>query len=225
MNSIVVLLLIGLLTADSRERVWDFSKDEVGKKPAGFYFDDTGRAPDGRWRVLEEERQEGEEGKKNHVLAQLDESRDRGRFALAVIEKSSIKNLKLSVRMKAVKGDLDQAGGIVWRYRNSENYLVARLDVSERNVRLYRFVGGNRVQFGVAQNLDVHVGQWYTLRIEHRGEHVKVYLDEDALFIEKDRHFRRPGRIALWTKADSVIHFDDLKAINLDGHQDGDGRD
>jgi hypothetical protein len=127
--------------------------------------------------------------------------------------------------MKAVEGDIDQAGGLVWRYRNSENYLVARLDISERNVRLYRFVRGNRVQFGVEKDLDVRLGQWYTLRIEHRGREIKVYLDDEVLFIERDRHFRRPGKIGLWTKSDSVIYFDDLEAKKLEDRDDDDDDD
>jgi hypothetical protein len=145
----------------------------------------------------------------------LDRSRDRGRYALAVLDDVSLEDLRLSVRIKAVEGRMDQAGGVVWRYRNSENYLVARLDVSERNVRLYRFVRGNRVQFGAQDNLDVELGQWYTLRVEHRGREIKVYLNDEVLFIERDRHFTREGKIGLWTKADSVMHFDDLQATRL----------
>jgi hypothetical protein len=205
---LLVVLLATSLHGDERQWTWSFDKDQPDEKPAGFYFDDTGRAPDGKWRVIVDEG--------NQVLAQLDRSRDRNRYALAVVENSSIEHLKASVRMKAVEGDVDQAGGVMWRYRDSENYLVARLDVSERNLRLYRFVDGNRVQFGVKEDLNVKLGQWYTLRVEHRGREVKVYLDEDILLIERDRHFRRPGKIGLWTIADSVIHFDDLRAQKLD---------
>jgi hypothetical protein len=211
---LLVVLCAAPASGDERSWMWSFDKDSSNEKPAGFYFDDTGKAPDGRWRVVDDEG--------NLVLAQLDRSRDRNRYALAVVENSSIEHVKISVRMKAVEGDVDQAGGVMWRYRDSENYLVARLDVSEHNLRLYRFVDGNRVQFGVKEKLDLKLGQWYTLRVEHRGREVKVYVDDDVLLIERDRHFRRPGKIGLWTIADSVIHFDDLRAEKLDDPDDDD---
>jgi hypothetical protein len=208
-----LLVAAGLLNGDARERTWSFDMDEPGEKPAGFYFDETEDAKPGHWEVKEDEGG-------NRVLVQLDRTRDRTRYALAVVEDSSLRDLKVSVRMKAVDGDLDQAGGVMWRYRNSENYLVARLDISERNVRLFRFVDGNRVQFGVKEDLDVENGAWYTLRVEHRGSNVTVYLDDEALFMERDRHFRRSGRIGVWAKSDSVVYFDDLYAKDLDDRDD-----
>ena len=208
----LALVLLAGMSCGEREWKWDFDKDDPGDKPKGFYFDETGRAPDGKWRVLEDE------GRK--VLAQLDESRDRDRYALAVVEDSSIEHIKVSVRLKAVKGERDQAGGVMWRYRNSENYLVARLDISERNIRLYRFVRGHRTQFGVEEDLDVELGKWYTLRVEHEGREIKVYLNDEVVIFARDRHFTRPGRIGLWTKSDSVVYFDDLYAKNLDDDDD-----
>jgi len=216
-TGLIILLLAGPLHGEERAWTWDFETDKVGGKPAGFYFDETGRAPDGKWRVADDE------GK--HVLAQLDRSREHTRYALAVVEKSSIEHVKVSVRMKAVKGDLDKAGGVMWRYRDSENYLVARLDISERNLRLYRFRDGTRVQFGVAEKLEIKPGTWYTLRIEHRGREVKVYLDDEILIIERERHFQQSGRVGLWTKSDSIIHFDDFKAERMKDPDDDDDKD
>ena len=212
---------VGLLgsasLADDEVSNWNFDADKVDERPAGFYFDDTGRAPDGKWRVVDDDG--------NHVLAQLDRSRDKDRFALAVVEGSSFGDVRVSVRLKVVEGDVDKAGGVMWRYRDSENYFVARLDVGERNVRLFRIRDGNRVQFGVKEKLDVQPGQWYTLRVEHRGRDVKVYLDDEVILIERERHFRRAGRIGLWAIADSVIHFDELRAQELDRPDDDDDND
>lgn len=189
---------------------WNFAKDAVGEKPDGFYFDTTRDKPPGRWEVLDDQG--------DQVLAQLDEKAEKWRFALAIVDDSSLEDVKLSVRIKAIKGTLDQSGGIVWRYRNSENYLLARLDVADGDVRLVRVRDGNSMPFGVKGNLDLKLDQWYTLRVEHRGREVKVYLDDDIVLIEHDKHFHRPGRIGLWTKADAVTYFDDLKAKNLDDH-------
>lgn len=211
---LLFLLLAGPLHAAERTSTWNFDDDQIDEKPVGFYFDETERAPDGKWRVVDDQG--------NQVLAQLDRSSDPGRYALAVVEDSKIEHIKISVRLKVVAGDVDQAGGVMWRYQDSENYLVARIDVGERNLRLSRVRDGNRVQFGVKEKLDLKLGQWYTLRVEHRGREVKVYLDDDILIIERERHFRRPGRVGLWTIADAVIHFDDFHAERLDDPDEDD---
>lgn len=219
MNSLLRVLMIAVACEPVRcnavdcepstEKTWDFEKFEAGRKPDGFYFDETGRAPHGKWRVIQDEG--------NKALAQIDSSRDNDRYALAVVEDLEFEDVEVSVRIKALAGDSDQAGGVIWRYRNSENYLVARIDISERNVRLYRFVRGNRTQFGVKDGVNIQLGEWYTLRVVHKDDEIQVYLDGDVLFIERDRHFRDAGKIGLWTKADSVVYFDDLKAHKLDG--------
>lgn len=185
----------------------DFQADPVGEQPPGFQFAATRGKASGEWRVVEHEG--------GRVLAQLDERPLKWRFALAMVEDWSLKDVRLSVRIKAIRGELDQSGGLVWRHRDADNYLVARLDVSDQNVRLFRVFNGNTVPFGIKENVPLKRDQWYTLRVEHRGREVKVYLDDEVLIVEKDKHFREPGRIGLWTKADSVTYFDDLQAKNL----------
>jgi hypothetical protein len=201
-------LLLILQVANPLDRTWTFDSDARDKAPAGFYFDTTNDRPDGQWRVV----QDGD----RKVLAQSDKNRDGKRLALAVVRDVAVKDVRLSAKIKVVAGEEDQAGGIVWRYRNSENYLVARIDSREKNVRLYRVVDGNRVRFGGENYRKLAANQWYTLRIEHRGGMIKVYLDDEMLFDERDRHFTRAGKVGLWTKADSVVYFDDLHVKDLD---------
>lgn len=193
---------------------WDFQQDPVGHAPVGFAFTTTRDAPAGKWQVVDDDG--------NRVLAQLDDRREKWRFALAIVEDSRLKHVELSVRIKAIDGKLDQAGGLVWRYRDAKNYLVARLDVTDRNVRLFRFVDGNAVQFGIKEDVDLKLNQWYTLRVEHEGCEIKVYLDDDVVIMNREKHFDRPGKIGLWTKADSVMYFDDLHAKRLEHDDDKD---
>ena len=194
-----------LLTFAPLDRGWSFDEESLDKEPRGFYFDTTNNRPDGKWRVIAD----GE----RRVVAQLDQGRDNNRLALAIVEGVEVEDVRLSAKIKVVAGKVEQSGGIVWRYRNSENYLFARIDSEEKNVRLYRVVDGNRIRFGGEDYKKLEPGRWYTLRIEHRGTRIKVYLNDEMLFDERDRHFVKPGKIGLWTKADSVVYFDDLHAF------------
>src|SRR5262245_4641680 len=110
--------------------VWDFEKDEPDRPPAGFEFTTTKESPPGKWVV----RKDGEK----KVLAQLDESDASNRFAMAVAKDATFKDVALSVRGKPVSGKVDQAVGLVWRYKDPNNYYLARSNVLEENVRLYR---------------------------------------------------------------------------------------
>jgi 3-keto-disaccharide hydrolase len=196
-----------ILAAGPFDRAWSFDNDQVGGPPQGFYFDTTNDRPEGKWQVVDD----GD----RRVTAQLDRNQDNNRLALAIAKDLEAKDIRLSARIKVVAGDKEQSGGLVWRYKDSENYLLARIDQQEKNVRLYRVVDGNRTRFGGEQRNKLALNQWYTLRIEHRGTLVKVYLDDEMLFDERDRHFTKAGKIGLWTKADSVVHFDDLRVQEL----------
>jgi hypothetical protein len=204
----LAIALSSLLLGDARESTWDFQDDAIGSAPKGFFFRRMGEGPPGKWEVIAD----GDD----HVLGQLDENPAHHRFALAIVSDLKLEDLDLSVRIKPVRGEKEQSGGVIWRYRDSKNYMVARLDAIEKNVRLIRISDGNRIFIGEAEDLDLKTGEWYKLRIEHRGREIKAYLDDDVLFIRSDKHFDHPGQVGLWTKCHSVMYFDDFKATKLD---------
>jgi hypothetical protein len=200
-----LIALVALMT--TVDKTWSFAADAVNEPPRGFYFDTTDNRPKGKWQVIAD----GD----RRVVAQLDASRDARRLALAVVKDVKLENVRLSCRIKVVSGMAEQSAGILWRYKDSENYLMARLDTGDKNVRLYRVVRGHRVRFGGQECKKLKVDGWYTLRIEHRGDKIKVYLDDEMLFDERDRHFTAPGKIGLWTKGDSIAYFSDLRVQEL----------
>jgi len=146
---------------------------------------------------------------------QLDKDSTNRRFAMAVVKESSYKDVRLSVRGKPISGEVDQTVGLVWRYQDADNYYVARSNVLEKNVRLYRVVKGNRIKFAGEEEVDLKLGEWRTLKIEHQGTTIRVFLNDRMLFESQDKTFPDAGKVGLWTKADSVSFFDDLTAEEM----------
>jgi hypothetical protein len=189
--------------------VWSFDDAEVGAAPPGFDFMTTQGAPAGRWAIERD-------GEKNRVLAQLDQDPTDRRFAMAVLRELAPTDVRLSVRGKAISGQVDQAIGLVWRWQDADNYYVARANALESNVRLYRVVNGNRIKFAGVENVEIAAGAWHTLAIEQVGARIRVSFDQRELFQAEDRTYAGRGRVGLWIKADSVTWFDDLQVEPLD---------
>ncbi len=118
------------------------------------------------------------------------------------------KDVDVSVRLKAVVGELDQGGGVVWRARDKDNYYIARYNPLESNFRVYKVEKGKRTQFqsaGIPGDRE-----WHTLRVTMAGGRITCYLDGRKYLETDDRTFPDAGRIGLWTKADARSYFDDL---------------
>lgn len=209
----VLLLTAGgvMLYGDSRKV--DFSADVVGQAPKGFLFGHTAKVGvPGRWLI----QQDGG----NHVLAQTDADSTRSRFPVAVLADVTASDVDLSVRFKPISGRVDQAAGLVWRYRDEDNYYIVRANALEDNVVLYKVEKGRRTDLPVkgegrtyGKKADVPGGQWSTLRVVANGPRFEVYFNGTKLYEVEDMTFTQPGKVGIWTKADSVTQFDDLTVV------------
>jgi len=121
-----------------------------------------------------------------------------------------IRDLEVSTRFKAVAGRVDQAGGIAIRFLDADNYYVVRANALENNVRFYRVVSGKRQQIAGADTW-VSAWEWHTLTLRAEEDRFTISFDGRELFSTNDRAFGAEGRIALWTKADSITRFDRLE--------------
>lgn len=183
----------------------DFETTPVGALPAGFTAGLTGGGGPVDWRVLDDPTAPA--GSK--VLAQISADSTDERFPLAVLDQPRLANLDVAVKFKPIGGRVDRAAGLAVRLADAGNYYVVRANALEDNVRLYRVVRGRRVQFAGA-DAKVPSGKWQELRLRARDSRFEVLLDGKSLFSATDTTFAAAGRVALWTKADSVTSFDDL---------------
>lgn len=199
------LIILGLLAlcvtamAEEKNSIWNFDADEAGAIAKGF-SNETGA-----WKVAKDESAPS----KASVLAQTAKSATKV-FNIALVSAASYQNLDLSVKFKAVAGEIDQGGGLVWRARDAKNYYVVRFNPLENNLRLYKVAAGVRTQL---QNADVTLPEgWQTLRVVMAGNKIECYLNGQKQIEAQDETFKDAGKIGLWTKADAQTHFDDLSA-------------
>jgi hypothetical protein len=202
---ILAIMIMHSPPTDAASSKWDFESDPVRKPPPGFSFARTGSGRMGRWLV----QPDNDSSKGAKVLAQLDTDATSYRFPVAVADSVSLVNLRLSVRCKAVSGKVDQACGLVFRYRDENNYYVVRANALENNVRLYYVKDGKRQQF-TGWDGPVLAASWHTLAVELRDDRFQVYWNNKVVIEARDRTFTESGKVGLWTKADSITYFDDL---------------
>jgi hypothetical protein len=183
----------------------DFDSSEVGRSPSGFTTALTGGGGPISWVVRDDARAPG--GKP--VLVQESSDDTSYRFPLCIYDKLRARDVAVEVKYKAISGKVDQAGGIVLRY-TPENYYIARANVLEDNVDLFKTVRGKRSKIEEVP-VKVSGGAWHTLRFEAKGPRLKVIFDGQTVIEKVDQTFAGPGQVGLWTKADSVSAFTNLK--------------
>ncbi len=184
----------------------DLSRYALGPLPPEFLTSwRTGQGAVGNWQVVEDP--SASQGK---AIAQVSADPTDDRFPLAVCQSFQAQDVEASVHFKAVSGKGDQAGGLAVRLMDADNYYVGRANALEDNVNLYRVVKGRRQQMAGA-SAKVSSGAWHTLTLRVEGDRLSVSFDGKFLLTHSDRTFAGPGKVALWTKADSVTHFDRLE--------------
>src|ERR1051325_7664436 len=199
-SRIIVLLALTTWSSSSMAETINFDQDPVGPLPAGWTGGVTGRgAP--RWTV---EADAGAPSPPN-VLIQS----GSGTFPWCVRRDISVTDGSVEVKFKPISGNEDAAGGVVWRWKDRDNYYVARGNALEDNVSLYHTTNGRRstikyVDAPVAKN------QWHILKVECAGKSIRVPLDGKVYISLEDDHIMGPGPVGVWTKADSVTAFDDF---------------
>jgi hypothetical protein len=64
------------------------------------------------------------------------------RFPLCVFDAFTASDVTVSVSFRLVSRTVDQAAGLVARYRDKDNYYIVRANALENNIRLYKVERG-----------------------------------------------------------------------------------
>jgi hypothetical protein len=199
-----------LVAAQEKVRSFQFAKGDVGKVPTGWKVDKTGTGEGSVWKVVADDTAPSKSG---YVLAQTAES-PASMFNLCVAQDTNYKDVELSVAFKPIAGKNDQGGGLVWRYKDHDNYYVARLNPvgSNSSYAVYKVENGRRTQQKGTSLPKVPIGEWHTLQVKMTGNHIECSLDGKKQLEADDSTFQDAGKVGLWSKSDAQTHFDDFKA-------------
>ncbi len=189
----------------------NFDRAEAGKSPPGWTVAITGKG-EPKWTV----EQDDSAPSKSAVLKQSGEVPGPS-FPLCIKDAPMLKDGFVEVKFKSVSGKGDQAAGVIWRCADAANYYICRPNALEDNVVLYKVEKGKRKSidilgrkggYGVEEKVAPQI--WHTLHVEFVGKRFTVLFNGKKLFDVEDETFKDAGKVGLWTKADSVMLFDDF---------------
>jgi hypothetical protein len=178
----------------------NFDDLKTGAPPPGWTASKTGKG-DPKWEIVADDSAPS----KPNVLKQSGEAT----YPVCFKNDTSLKDGFVEVKFKPISGKEDQAGGLIWRCKDKDNYYIARANALEDNVTIYHTIKGTRVSF---KNIETKVAPavWHTLRVEFEGNKFAVIFDGKKVIEADDDSFSDAGKVGVWTKADSVTIFDDF---------------
>src|SRR5215813_11215373 len=198
----VVLVTTMLEVAFQGEKMLsNFDSNPVGTAPSGWDATQTGSG-NAKWTVEKDDTAPT----KPNVLKQSGVAT----FPLCFKNDTNIQDGFVEVKFKPISGKEDQAGGVVWRLKDANNYYIARANALEDNVTIYHTINGRRTEKKRAR-VKVASNMWHTIRADFVGPHFTVSYDGQQALEWDDDTFKEAGKVGVWTKADSVTLFDDFR--------------
>ena len=197
---LTLIICTGLLSGTALAETINFDNLKAGAPPPGWTATQTGSGS-AKWSV---EKEDSAPSKPN-VLKQSGQAT----FPVCFKNDTNLKDGFVAVKFRPVSGKEDQAGGVIWRVRDANNYYIARANALEDNVTIYHTINGHRVAFK-SINTKVTSGAWHTLRVDFEGNKFTVTFDGTKVIEATDQSFANAGKVGVWTKADSVTLFDDF---------------
>jgi len=201
------IFLVALELAAATGAIVTFDSFAVGSAPPGWTVARTNHGTPARWEV----RQDQSAPTPPYVLAQVSEDPTDDRFPIAILNGMNFRDGEISVRIKPLSGREDQGGGVVWRYRDENNYYLVRANASNNTVAVFRVQHGQRVAIQPGVKHHIPANAWSILKVVARGNRYQIYVDHRRIMEGVDSAFPGSGRVGLCTVADSVMYFDDFR--------------
>jgi len=195
-----VMLISTVMVSMALGQTANFDNLKTGAPPPGWTATQTGSGQ-AKWTIEKDETAPSGP----NVLKQSGQAT----YPVCIKDDTSLKDGFVEVKFKPISGKADQAGGLIWRAKDSNNYYIARANALENNVTIYHTVNGRRTE-KKRTNMKVASNEWHTLRVDFQGNHFTVAFDGKKAIEWDDDTFKEAGKVGVWTKADSVTLFDDF---------------
>ena len=195
-----LIVMTSLIASNAWAETINFDDLKTGAPPPGWTATKTGKG-EAKWAVVADDTAPS----KPNVLKQSGEAT----YPVCLKNDPSLKDGFVEVKFKPVSGKEDQAGGVIWRAKDTDNYYIARANALEDNVCIYHTVKGKRTE-KKRTDMKVASGKWHTFRVDFSDKHFTVTLDGKQAIEWDDKTFTEAGMVGVWTKADSVTLFDDF---------------
>ena len=193
----------------------NFDSMKLGQLPAGWTAGATNHGDLPRWIIQHDPTAPS----RPNVLAQFSKGGLRYRFPLCLLDRITCVDGDISVKIKILSGRDDQDAGVVFRAVDQDNYYLVRASAREHNIVMFRVkdghfapirVNGARIgAYGVLH--PVRIGDWNLLRVTYKGGQTSVYFNHRKAFDASDNNLTAPGRVGVWTNADTIAYFDDFR--------------
>jgi hypothetical protein len=201
MKTLATLTLSTLMLASvAPAQTENFDSLKTGAPPPGWTATKTGTGA-AKWTV----EQDATAPSLPNVLKQSGQAT----YPVCIKDDTSLKNGFVEVKFKPISGNEDQAGGVVWRAKDANNYYIARANALEDNVTIYHTINGRRTE-KKRTDMKVATNVWHTIRVDFQGNHFTVTYDGKKALEWDDETFKEAGKVGVWTKADSMTLFDDF---------------
>src|SRR5436309_3566090 len=201
MKELTIIAVFTLITASAAfAQTVNFDNLTIGAPPPGWTATKTGSG-EAKWTIEKDDTAPS----KPNVLKQSGQAT----YPVCIKDDTNLKDGFVEVKFKSISGKEDQAGGVIWRAKDSNNYYIARANALEDNLTIYDTVKGRRTE-RKRTNTKVASNQWHTLRVDFQGNHFTVMFDGKKAIEWDDATFKEAGKVGVWTKADSVTLFDDF---------------
>lgn len=207
MRTLVIAFAVSATCLAAEPKTWTFNKSDLGKLPSGWTAGKTGEGEGSDWKITADETAPGKSG---HAITQTAAGPNR-LFNLCLADGVEFTDGEISVQVRAVSGEIDQGGGLVWRAKDANNYYICRYNPLEKNFRLYHVKDGKRKELASKEKVETPAGKWFTVTVKQQGNKIVCALNGEHALEASDDTFPSGGKIGLWTKADAVTSFDALK--------------
>jgi len=199
-TKVLFVIMSPMSMAMAQTQTINFDNFKTGDPPPGWTATKTGSGQ-AKWTI---ERDDTAPSKPN-VLKQSGEAT----YPVCIKDDTNLKDGFVEVKFKPISGKEDQAGGVIWRAKDANNYYIARANALEDNVAIYHTIQGRRTEKKRA-SMKVATNQWHTLRVDFQNNHFTVTFDGKKAIEWDDDTLKDAGKAGVWTKADSVTLFDDF---------------